>query len=63
GLENVRASGRYNGKAAIIITANHSPDLEHETQVSGLHLLRKPIKPAALRALMMRLQPRRTAAE
>jgi CheY-like chemotaxis protein len=47
----------------VLITANHSPDLEEEARNRELHLLRKPIKPAALRALMMRLTPRRTAAE
>ena len=48
---------------AVLITANHSPDVEEEARENHLHLLRKPIKPAALRALMMRLTPRRTAAE
>ncbi len=48
---------------AVLITANYSPDVEGEAREHHLHLLRKPIKPAALRALMMRLTPRRTAAE
>lgn len=48
---------------AVLITADHSPDAEEEARRNNLHLLRKPIKPAGLRALMMRLHPRRTAAE
>lgn len=65
GIECINQLRAHAGRAipAVIITANYSPDLEHETQENNLHLLRKPIKPAALRALMMRLQPRRSAAE
>lgn len=46
---------------AVIITANYSPDLERELGEYNLHVLRKPIKPAALRALMMRLYMRHSA--
>jgi Na+/proline symporter/signal transduction histidine kinase len=38
--------------SAIIITADRSPTLETEVRRRGYGLLRKPIKPAALRALM-----------
>jgi signal transduction histidine kinase len=37
---------------AIVITADRSPELEEQVRDQGLGLLRKPIKPAALRALM-----------
>jgi signal transduction histidine kinase/CheY-like chemotaxis protein len=37
---------------AIVITADRSPELEEEVKKRGYGLLRKPIKPAALRALM-----------
>jgi hypothetical protein len=37
--------------------------VETEARGNGLYLLRKPIKPAALRALMTRLYAQRTAAE
>jgi CheY-like chemotaxis protein len=37
---------------AIVITADRSPDLEEAVRQEGYGLLRKPIKPAALRALI-----------
>jgi CheY-like chemotaxis protein len=40
---------------AIVITADRSPELEAEVRRRGYGLLRKPIKPAALRALMSNL--------
>lgn len=48
---------------AILITADRSPGVEEEARAKGLQLLRKPLKPAALRALMTRLHTRRAAAE
>jgi Na+/proline symporter/signal transduction histidine kinase/CheY-like chemotaxis protein len=48
---------------AVLITADRSPDVEQEASALELQLLRKPVKPAALRALMTRLYTRRTAAE
>jgi CheY-like chemotaxis protein len=48
---------------AILITADRSPGVEQEARALDLPLLRKPLKPAALRALMARLYSRRTAAE
>ena len=40
---------------AIVITADRSPKLEEEARRNDYGLLRKPIKPAALRALMTNL--------
>jgi len=37
---------------AIVITADRSSKLEEEVRERGYGLLRKPIRPAALRALM-----------
>ncbi len=48
---------------AVIITADHSPELEREIRRRGLALLRKPLKPAQLRALMAQCQQARAAAE
>jgi CheY-like chemotaxis protein len=48
---------------AVLITADRSPDVEAKARAMDLHVLRKPVKPAALRALMARLYSRRTAAE
>jgi signal transduction histidine kinase/PAS domain-containing protein len=48
---------------AVLITADRSPGVEEEARALELQLLRKPVKPAALRALMTRLYTRRTAAE
>lgn len=46
----------------VIITANHSPDVQKEVRRRGLALLRKPVKAATLRALLMQIQLRRQAA-
>jgi CheY-like chemotaxis protein len=48
---------------AIIITADRSPLIEARVNDAGLALLRKPVKPAALRALMSQLILKREAAE
>jgi len=48
---------------AILITADRSPGVEEEARAMELQLLRKPLKPAALRALMTRLYSRLAAAE
>ncbi len=48
---------------AILITADRSPDVEDEAQRQHLYLLRKPIKPASLRALMSRMMQQQVAAE
>jgi CheY-like chemotaxis protein len=61
-IDKVRKKAGYN-IAAVLITADRSPDVETEARGNGLYLLRKPIKPAALRSLMTRLYAQRTAAE
>jgi CheY-like chemotaxis protein len=43
---------------AIIVTADHTQDVREEIRDSGHALLHKPIKPAALRALMSRILTR-----
>lgn len=49
---------------AIVITADHSPEVERLVRDADVGILRKPLKAAALRALMTRsLQSRRSAAE
>jgi Na+/proline symporter/signal transduction histidine kinase/CheY-like chemotaxis protein len=58
----IRASAGFK-VPAILITADRSPDVEQEARSLDLPILRKPLKPAALRALMARLYSRRTAAE
>ncbi len=61
-IDKVRDKAGYH-IAAVLITADRSPDVEAEARGNGLYLLRKPIKPAALRSLMTRLYAQRTAAE
>ncbi len=48
---------------AIFITADHSPEVERALRTRGFALLRKPLKAAALRALLNRHAIRRLAAE
>lgn len=48
---------------AVFITADHTPEVERELRACGFALLRKPLKAAALRAVMTRLALRRVAAE
>ena len=43
----------------IVITADHSAELQREARLGGCTLLRKPLKAAALRALMYQLGRRR----
>ena len=54
GLDVMRTLDEHIGRRlpAIVITADRSPELEDEVRQHGYGLLRKPIKPAALRALM-----------
>ena len=47
---------------AIIITADHSAALQREVRARGYALLRKPLKAAALRALMHQLTSQRAVA-
>jgi CheY-like chemotaxis protein len=48
---------------AILITADRSPELKERALKAGIRVLHKPLKPAALRALMSQSTVRRTAAE
>lgn len=66
GLDAIRALRTAAGVAipAIVITADHTPEVERLIRDCEAGLLRKPLKAAALRALMTRfLQSRRVAAE
>ena len=47
---------------AILITADRSPELRERAQQAGIRVLNKPLKPAALRALMAQWHVRRPAA-
>jgi two-component system, sensor histidine kinase len=48
---------------AIIITADHSADVQREIRMAGFPHLKKPIKPAALRAALAHALQRRTPLE
>jgi Na+/proline symporter/CheY-like chemotaxis protein len=48
--------------AAILITADRSPHVREEARANGIQLLNKPIKPAALRALLAQWRMQRVAA-
>jgi Na+/proline symporter/signal transduction histidine kinase/CheY-like chemotaxis protein len=47
---------------AILITADRSPHVREEARANGVQLLNKPIKPAALRALLTQRRMQRVAA-
>ena len=47
---------------AILITADRSPDVRQEAQRHGIVLLNKPVKPAALRALITQVRITRAVA-
>lgn len=67
GLDAIAAIRRASGFAipAMIITADHSTGVQREIRQSELVQLRKPVKPAALRAVLAHASAigRRTAAE
>ena len=48
---------------AILITADRSPELKAEASANNIPILHKPLKPAALRALMARSRVQKVAAE
>lgn len=48
---------------AVLLTADRAPKLREEAQENGLPVLYKPVKPAALRAVMAQHQVKRHAAE
>jgi signal transduction histidine kinase/ActR/RegA family two-component response regulator len=47
---------------AILITADRSPRVREEARANGIQLLSKPVKPAALRALLAQCRVQRVAA-
>ncbi|HTT46892.1 MAG TPA: PAS domain-containing hybrid sensor histidine kinase/response regulator [Pseudolabrys sp.] len=53
---------RYGDLPAILITADRSPTVREEARALGIQLLNKPIKPAALRALLAQWRVLRVAA-
>ena len=63
GLEAITALQTATGLQApvIVITADHSAALQREVRQRGIALLRKPLKAAALRALMYQLTWQRAA--
>lgn len=52
-----------NDVPGVIITADHSPEVQRDVRRRGLTLLRKPLKPAALRAVIAQSRRARAAAE
>ncbi len=48
---------------AILITADRSPLVRDEARKHGVQVLSKPLKPAALRAMMAQWRVQRVAAE
>ncbi|MCC5977655.1 MAG: hybrid sensor histidine kinase/response regulator [Salinarimonas sp.] len=48
---------------AVLLTADRSPRVREDAAAKGIQLLNKPLKPAALRALLTRWQLNRNAAE
>jgi len=57
-LRRLCALGRCPGA---LVTANASESLAHEARTGGFEVLRKPVKPAALRALLAALARRKSA--
>jgi len=53
---------RYGALPAILITADRSPTVREAARAQGIQLLNKPIKPAALRALLAQWRVLRVAA-
>jgi CheY-like chemotaxis protein len=65
GLDVIRALRRRFGTEipAILLTADRSPSLRDEAGALGVPVLNKPLKPAALRALLAQWRATRIAAE
>jgi len=49
--------------AAILITADRSPRVREDARANDIQVLNKPLKPAALRALLAQWRVQRVAAE
>jgi CheY-like chemotaxis protein len=64
GIEAVAGLRAATGSQApvIVVTADHSAEIEREVRARGFALLRKPLKAAALRALMHQLTLQRAVA-
>ncbi len=63
GIEAIVAlRARYGELPAILITADHSPAVREMARAGGIQVLHKPIKPAALRALLAQWRVMRVAA-
>ncbi len=65
GIEAIAALRRQFGAElpAILITADRSPDVREAARAQDIQVLNKPVKPAALRALLAQWQVHRVAAE
>lgn len=60
----VRLRWRFGASTpAVLITANRSPDVKIEAAAKDIAVLYKPVKPAALRALLAQVRAMRAAAE
>lgn len=64
GIEAINGLRRRLGEdlPAILITADRSPKVREEARTEGIQILNKPIKPAALRALLAQWRVQRIAA-
>jgi len=63
GIDAILALRRRCGEVpAILVTADRSPAVREQARVHGIQLLHKPIKPAALRALLAQWRVLRVAA-
>jgi Na+/proline symporter/signal transduction histidine kinase/ActR/RegA family two-component response regulator len=64
GLDVIAAlRARYGPElAAVVITADHTPEVQALVRAADVHLLRKPVRTAALRALLMQITRRATLA-
>jgi CheY-like chemotaxis protein len=65
GLAAIAALRAAYGEAtpAILATADRGPDVRAEAALADVAVLNKPLRPAALRALLMRCKTMRMAAE
>jgi CheY-like chemotaxis protein len=63
GIEAIRAvRDLYGPMPAILITADRSPEVRREARAADVAVLHKPVKPAALRALLGQWRAQRIAA-
>jgi CheY-like chemotaxis protein len=64
GIEAIAELRRRHGSdlTAILITADRSPAVREEARAHGVLLLNKPVKPAALRALITQVRLKRSVA-